>query len=327
MISLDKKILDPTSAVAKRMVGYGQENELFILIPHSRQQEIVLSPTVRVYSTGGNKIQQYFRLKKMGLKLIQENKIRFITVQDPSFSGNVGLWLKKKTMATLEIQLHGDFYGSDFYKRNLKDLIAYFLFGKRNIRRADKVRVVGERINKSLSGLGVEKQKVYVKPIPIFEGDRLVTRQQRDIKLDFSGFEKYFLFAGRLEDVKGIGWLIEIFDLIVNEYGRKFFLFVLGEGSQRAALEKIVNEKKLDGYLRFKGWTDTTQQYYKSVDCVLYPSQSEGYGLVPLEAVAAGTKVIMTDVGGANYELKPSDRVQIVPVGDKEAFIMAMLKI
>ena len=73
MISLDKKILEKDSRVAKRMIEYGKEDELFIVIPSKERKKFDLSDTVHVFSTGGNKIQQYFRLKKLGRKIIQKN--------------------------------------------------------------------------------------------------------------------------------------------------------------------------------------------------------------------------------------------------------------
>lgn len=327
MISLDKKILDPNSAVARRMIEYGKKDELFIIIPDKEKKIFDLSQTVHVWSTGGNKLRQYFRLKKLGKKIINENNIKFITVQDPSFSGNVGRWLKKKTGATLEIQLHGDFYGSNFYRRNFKDRIGYFFFGEKNIKAADKIRVVSHRVEQSMLALGVDEHKIVIKPVPILENERLYYNEPIDVKSNFPGYDKRFLFSGRLEEVKNLSWLIEIFEIVVREYGRNFLLLVLGEGSEKNKLRAMVEEKQLQKNIKFKGWASNSQEYYPSVDCVLFPSLSEGYGLVPMEAVKVGAKIIMSDVGVANYELKPSEEVKIIPVSDREAWIKAILEV
>lgn len=328
MISLDKKILDKDSRVAQRMVEYGKADELFIIIPSNIKRNLDLSPTVHVESTGGGKVAQYFRLKNLAKEIVEKNDIKFITVQDPSFTGNVGRWLKKKTGATLEIQLHGDFYSSDFYKKKLKDRVGYFFFGKKNLNNADKIRVVSDRVKQSVLKLGVKQNKVYVKPVPDFENGRLISREVINIKASFPGYDKYFLFVGRLEEVKNLSWLIDIFEeIVITKYGRDFFLLVLGEGSEKSKLIDLVKEKKLDKNIKFKGWTPNPKDFYPSVDCILFPSLSEGYGLVPMEAVSAGTKVIMSDVGVANYELKPSERVKILPINDKEAWVQAILNV
>lgn len=327
MISLDKQILDPESRVAQRMIERGKEDELFILIPASEKKEVALSETVHVWSTGGNKLQQYFRLKKMGLELLRKHEIKFITVQDPSFSGNIGRWLKNKTGATLEIQLHGDFYGSDFYKRTLKDFIGYHFFGKRNIHVADKIRVVSERIRKNIVNWGADSKKVYIRSVSYLVNGKLVTKEPFDFQSQYPGYEKYFVFVGRLEEVKGADWLIDIFREIIQRYGRKFLLLIVGEGSQKSLLRSLVEKKGLQKYVLFKGWTSQPAEFMATADCVVFPSQSEGYGLVPMEAHELGTPVIMNDVGVANYELQTSDKVKIIPVSDRDAWIQAMLSI
>src|SRR3989338_9807896 len=118
MISLDKQILDPQSRVAGRMKEYGMQDELYILIPHHERKEVELSSTVHVVATGGNKIVQLARLAKMGKAVMREKNIEAITTQDPFFTGWIGLWLKKQRGIPLEVQLHGDFYSTDYYRKS-----------------------------------------------------------------------------------------------------------------------------------------------------------------------------------------------------------------
>lgn len=330
MISLDKKILDPTSAVARRMIEYGKKDELFILIPNAEAKKTIsLSNTVRVYSTGGNKLQQYFQLKRKGLQLMRDHDIKFITVQDPSFSGHIGCWLKKKTGATLEIQIHGDFYGSDYYKKNLKDFISYFLLARRNIRAADRVRVVGERVKKSILALGIDESKIITRSIPLWQGDEERAEiHKKDYQEDFSGdYEKYFLFVGRLEKVKNLEWLIDIFSEVVQKHGKNYRLLIVGDGSQKEYLQNLVSRQNLEKNVKFKEWMDIPSEYYERADCLLQPSVSESYSMVVMEAVAAGCPVIMNDVGVANYEVQPSEKVKILPINDREKWIQAILSI
>ena len=324
MISLDKKILDPSSAVAQRMIKYGEKDELFILIPHSEKKQIDLSNTVHVWSTGGNKRKQYSQLKKVGLELIKQKEIKFITVQDPSFIGNIGRWLKKKTGAQLEIQVHGDFFNSDYYKL-LKDRIRYSWFGKKNLLYADRVRVVGERVKKSIIALGVQEEKIEIRPVLIGKDNK--GQRERDLHKEFSEYEKIFLLMGRLEDIKNGGWLIDVMADIKEEYKKNFLLLIVGEGSEKQYWRNIVAYRHFENNVRFETWTTDPFMYYLNVDCVLFPSLSEGYGLVPMEANAAGTPVIMNNVGVANYELKPSEKVIILPVNDREAWKKAILSI
>ena len=327
MISLDNNILNEgVSIVAMRMIEYGKKERLFIIIPNKEKKSFNLSESVHVASTGGNKIAQYFRLKKMGKKIIKKENINFITTQDPFFAGLIGRYLKNKTGATLEIQLHGDFYSSDYYKKSgLKNLIQYYVGKWFVLKKADKIRVVGERIRLSLLNLGISENKIITKAIQ--NDPEVIESYTSNINLDdkYPNYEKTFLVLGRLEPVKNILWLIEIFKEILKK--NNFLLLIVGMGSVEKDIEEQIKNNNLDNNIKLQNWTENPYDYLRSADCLLFPSLSEGYGLVAMEANVIGTKVIMNDVGVANYELKPSDKVKILPINDKEAWIQAILNI
>ncbi len=326
MISLDKKMLDKESRVAKRMIEYGKEDELFILIPSSEKKSVELSNTVHVQSTGGNKLQQYFRLKKEALKVIKKNKIISITVQDPFFTANIGIWLKKKTGSVLEIQVHGDFFGSRFYKtKSLKHIVKFFI-GKRNVLSADSVRVVGMRIAESLKKIGVEKSKIYIKSIDSFlsEGS-IIANDSINLKKEYNA-ERIFVWAGRMEPVKNLSWLIDIFSEVAKKEPT-FKLLLIGNGSEKLTLVRKVKQLHIGKQVHILSWKEDVISYLADADCILFPSLSEGYGLVPMEAHEVGTCIIMNDVGVANYELQPSKNVQIIPVSNRQKWIDAILHI
>ena len=135
------------------------------------------------------------------------------------------------------------------------------------------------------------------------------------------------MFVGRLEKVKNIRWLIETFAEAIKRSSNNISLLIMGEGSQRQDLEEFVKNKHLEENIKFGGWVKLLFTYYKDTACVLFPSFSEGYGLVPLEAADYGAKLIMSDVGVANYELKPSERVKIIPLSARQAWVEAILNI
>lgn len=319
MISLDKKILEKDSLVAKRMIAYGEKDELFILIPSEKKESFDLSAHVHVQSTGGNKLQQFFRLKKIGKAIIRDNNMGFITTQDPFFLGKVGVWLKKHTrVGKFEVQLHGDFYSSDYYKKSgLKHWIQYQL-GKKVLKKADTIRVVGERVKQSVIDLGIHEKKIAVRPI---EESRMLDEESNDhLHKKYSEYKKIFLSIGRLEEVKHVGFLVDLWKEIPKDY----LLLIVGKGSKQKDLELQAMGKE---NITFEEWTEDPYGYIKSADCVLFSSYSEGYGLVPMEAHALGTSVIMNDVGVANYELQPSEKVEIIPLSDRQGWIDAILNI
>jgi len=131
---------------------------------------------------------------------------------------------------------------------------------------------------------------------------------------------------GRLERIKNIGWLINVFAQTVKDCP-DMMLIIVGRGSQKKVLQNIVARFELNDKIKFEDWVDDPSDYLSTADAVLFPSLSEGYGLVPIEAHSLGTPVIMTDVGVANYELKPAKDVRIVPLNHGEAFASEILKI
>lgn len=326
MISLDKKILDAGSLAAERMIKNAGEDFLFILIPNDKKSEIDLDEKVFVASTGGGKFCQFFKLIFLGKEKIKKYQIETITVQDPFFIGLAGWILKFLTGVKLEIQLHGDFYSNDYYKKN--SLIDFFRFylGKFIIKKASSVRVVGERIKKSLIKMGVAENKIIVRPVTIDYEWIKNYQPKNNLHEKYPVYSKIFLFLGRFDRVKNISWLIDIFCSVI-EKKKDCLLLLVGGGREEDCIKQKIKKLGLEKNVIVEGWTDDPIGYLKTAACLVFSSSSEGYGLVAMEAKAAGTPVIMTDVGVANYELKFGPEVTIVPVGDKKSFEEAVLKI
>lgn len=319
MISLDKKILNKESAVARRMIEYGKTDELFILIPFQEKRHFDLSSTVHVWTTGGNRLIQYFRLKKIGLALMTENKIEEVTTQDPFFIGLVGVWLKKKIGVPLEVQLHGDFYSSNYYRQSgLKNLCQYHL-GKYVMAQADHLRAVGERIRHSLVRLGIPPDRIIVRSI-IIDSERI--RRHRpitDLRQKYSAFKKIFLALGRLDPVKNIPWLVTLWPEVLKKYSA-YGLLIVGTGQEEGRIRGLIDSFGIGKNVIMEPWTNEPWSYLKTADALVWPSVSEGYGLVVMEALAAGARVIMNNVGVAHYEIEPSAQVVILSVGDREGW-------
>lgn len=327
MLSLDKKILDSKSIVAGRMRKYGIKDHLYIIIPNKQKEDITLDQNVYVQATGGNRFVQFFRLILLAIKYIKKVQIDFITTQDPFFLGLVGVFLKFLSKTQLEVQFHGDFFGSDYYRKSgLKNLIQYYLAKFIVIKKADKIRVVGQRVEKSLVDMGIAKEKIEVRPI-LIDTERIKKYMPKfDLHDKYPGFSKIFLYLGRLEPVKNVGFLVDVFEEVLKK-NKDFLLLIVGSGSLENNLKEKVRNLDLESNIKFEDWADDNISYFKTADCFLSPSLSEGYGLASMEAHIVGTKVIMNDVGVANYELPKSDNVIILPVDDVDAWIRAIKNI
>ena len=110
------------------------------------------------------------------------------------------------------------------------------------------------------------------------------------------------------QQYKGIDTTIRAASLLNGQY-RGLQYFVIGTGPDQRRLERIADELRLDGLVKFVGPVDegTKGLYYAACDVFMLPNRveysrggerSEGFGIVFLEAAAAGRPVIGGDSGG-----------------------------
>lgn len=328
MISLDKNILDPQSSAAGRMFQYGHHDDVFVIIPAKEEKRFDLKPSLtHILSTGGNsKFVQLFRILKLGRQIIKEAGIEEITTQDPFLTGLAGILLRRGFKKSgdkriiLEIQVHGDFFSFRYYYG------WRIWLGRWVIRHADKIRVVGERVKKSLLDLNIDERIIRIKSVQaVLTQDNTFT-PKLDVHEKYGHNKKIFLSIGRLEKVKNLFWLIDVFGQ-ASVKKNEMLLLIVGSGAEEDALREKVKILGLTDQIKFESWTENPLSYIKTADCLVISSLSEGYGLTAMEAFTLGTPVIMNDVGVAGYELKPSSKVNIVSIGDKERFVQAMLSL
>ena len=110
--------------------------------------------------------------------------------------------------------------------------------------------------------------------------------------------EFVIMTVARLEKVKGIKYLIGAMarsDLLGRSH-----LLIIGDGSERENLESLAEELGLKERVKFLGQISNEKipEYLAAADCFVLPSLKEGFGIVILEAQAAGIPVIGTRVGG-----------------------------
>jgi L-malate glycosyltransferase len=315
MISLDPKVLDESSRVAKRMVEYGKVDRLCILVPSARKTHKRLSPTVDVWGVSNAKVVTFFTMIQKGASLIRTHSIDRVTTQDPFWTGAVGFFLKKKTGISLDVQVHGDFFGSDYFRRSRPLGRVMYRLGLFVLRRADTIRVVSQRIQKSLLTHGISGSRIRLRAVQPDVAVERVVRQPSS--------HKEFLIVGRFVPIKNITWVIDVFERYIAD-DPSARLVIVGDGPQRKEIEDLVASHGLSDHVRLVGWVDDPTPYYCRATALLFPSLSEGYGLAVMEARAHGCPVIMTDVGVASYEVPASQDVRIVSVGDADAFLSAM---
>ena len=113
--------------------------------------------------------------------------------------------------------------------------------------------------------------------------------------------EKIILFMGRLVYEKGIQHLIAAMPKILNGY-HDAKLVVAGKGGMIDELKAQANSLGLGEKVYFAGYINgkDVAKLYKAADVSVFPSTYEPFGIVALEAMLAGTPVVVSDIGGLN---------------------------
>lgn len=121
--------------------------------------------------------------------------------------------------------------------------------------------------------------------------------------------ESLLLSVGNLIELKGHHLVIEALTLLP-----KVKLIIIGEGSQREALEQLVIKLSLQARVHFTGNIQQHELpgYYACANLLVLASSREGMPNVLLEALACGTPVIATNVGGSAEIVTCKDSGQLV---------------
>lgn len=101
------------------------------------------------------------------------------------------------------------------------------------------------------------------------------------------------VFVGRLSSEKGVMRLLHIWEYISNQFP-KYNLSIYGEGDMRNQMEQYINNKQLRN-ICFYGFEHDISNIYLSADLLLSTSDSEGFGLVFIEAFYYGVPVVSFD--------------------------------
>ena len=141
------------------------------------------------------------------------------------------------------------------------------------------------------------------------------------------------LFVGRIEPLKGVDLLIEAMAIVKKkcvDFTCPDYLVIIGgdpdedladpsdEMTRLQALGQDLGLEKMVVFLGKRG-QDTLPYYYSAAEVVVMPSFYESFGMVALEAMACGTPVIASKVGGLAHLIKDGETGFLVPSQDTDA--------
>jgi len=166
---------------------------------------------------------------------------------------------------------------------------------------------------------GVDTSRFY--PIPKDEARAAIGLQPTD---------RLLLFVGRIEPLKGVDTLLEAIGQLHTsglQVEAPHNLAIVGGdpnaslqemNAEMLRLQQLTRSLGIDDLVLFLGKRsqDALPYYYSAADAVVMPSHYESFGMVALEAMACGTPVVASQVGGLAFLVKDGLTGYVIPDGD-----------
>ena len=132
----------------------------------------------------------------------------------------------------------------------------------------------------------------------------------------------------RVPLVLGLGRLHvnKAFDVLLRAVAgvAEIYLWLGGEGPERARLEALAKELRIGDRVRFLGWRTDLAALYAAADICVFPSRYEPFGIITLEAWAAGVPLIAASAAGPAGVVRPGEDALLVPIDDADALAAAL---
>jgi len=166
---------------------------------------------------------------------------------------------------------------------------------------------------------GVDTSHFY--PIPADEAKQFIGLTPED---------RMVLFVGRIEPLKGVDTLIRAMACLkLKDFSRPVQLAIIGGepdaspeemSVEMARLQNLSDQLFMGKMVLFLGkrGQDTLPYFYSAAEVVVMPSHYESFGMVALEAMACGTPVIASEVGGLGFLVQDGETGYTVPDGDPD---------
>ena len=226
---------------------------------------------------------------------------------------------------------------------------------RRGLLRADRIIAVSAATRRDIHNIvGIPEKDVrvvYNAPDPRFfehghladaraAGPQARERESQRILERYQINYPFLLYAGNIRPQKNIPRMVEAFAVVRSELldapqYRDLHLIIIGDTiSKYPSVRHAVIKSRVEHCVRFLGFVpfDTLRAFYELATGFLFPSLYEGFGLPPLEAMAAGTPVLVSNVsslpevvGDAAIQVNPENVFDIAR-GIKELLLNEKLR-
>lgn len=205
----------------------------------------------------------------------------------------------------------------------VKYRISHFV-GQYTYRFADEIVAVSHGVRDDLlSEMGISKENIRVIYNPIVD-DELTRLSQEEVGHEwFNDTVPVIISVGSLRRHKGQQTLLDAVHRLSLE--REVRLVLIGDGSYRNHLERMVDDMGIDSIVDFLGEENNPYKYMASSSVLASSSRYEGFGNVLVEALACGCPVVSTDCPYGPSEILENGKYgRLVPVSDADSMAEAL---
>ncbi len=322
-ISNDPNIFLENTASRERMRVYAQvlerEGGTLHILSRGKCTEEIEEGALHLHSIKTSKLFSFWVLSRKARALIKKYKVEVVSAQDPFEHGWAALRAARGTSAKLHLQVHTDFLSPWFTRGSIfrspkvaMPLLNRFriLLAHHTLPRADGIRAVSHRVKDSMISL-YGARIVVPSVLPIAVGREV----QEKVAFPAHPFTFSLIAVGRLEPEKRIEDILAAIARIAGAYP-SLGLFIVGEGRERARLQKMVQELGLQRRVQFLGNRPDARGLMQSAQAFIQASAYEGYGMTLIEAALAGVPIITSDVGIVGEVFVGYEHVLSAPVAD-----------
>jgi glycosyltransferase involved in cell wall biosynthesis len=266
-----------------------------------------------------------------------------VYAQDPVSVGLPALVAAKLRSKPFYLKVVGDYAWEQGVQRfGVEDSLDEFAARKRGYRlpvrilkavqlqvasRARRVIVPSRYLKSILSKWGVPAERIAV-VYNAFEAPEMPSESSEAIRKKEFIEGKLIVSVGRLVPWKGFDTLIRLTARMQREFP-DVGLLIIGDGPDRARLERIVKEERLERAVRFAGKLPQQEMLrrLKAADVFVLNTSYEGFSHQLLEVMALGIPIITTSVGGNPELITDGVNGILVPYDDKEGLRDALSRL
>jgi glycosyltransferase involved in cell wall biosynthesis len=182
--------------------------------------------------------------------------------------------------------------------------------------------VPNQKLADALQQAGINNTHILSRGVDcqLYDAARRDRQLRRDWGVDDNGI--VMLYVGRMANEKNLMLAVESYKSLCQQ-GNVVKFVMVGDGPLYDGLSQQHPEII---YCGFQHGEDLAR-YYASADVFVFPSETETFGNVVLEAMASGLAIVGYDYAAAQMHLEDGLNARLIPLGDREAFITAVCQL